>query len=68
LSLTKHLTASLLPFPDIVLDDRIAAGETVLLTQTIKNPLGGMALLAADLTIPVQPRVDDLGTRPAWGA
>jgi hypothetical protein len=44
----------------MVLDDRVAAGETVLLAQPVIHALGGMALLAVGLTIPIQPRVDDL--------
>ncbi|KNX42317.1 hypothetical protein ROTO_02030 [Roseovarius tolerans] len=57
----EHLTSTPLAVPDIVLDDRVAAGETVLLAQPVIYPLGGMALLAVGLTIPVQPRVDNLG-------
>jgi hypothetical protein len=57
----EHLTSTALALADIVLDDRVAAGETVLLAQPVIHALGGMALLAVGLTIPVQPRVDDLG-------
>ena len=59
----EHLpTAPLpLPFPDIVLDDRVAAGESMLFAQTIKHPPGSMVLLVMHIPIPVEPDIDDLG-------
>ena len=64
----EHLASTALALPDIVFDDRVAAGETVLLAQPVIHALGGMALLGADLTIPVQPSVDDLGESVQLGA
>src|SRR5690606_9770239 len=52
-----------LPFPDVILDDRVAAGEAVLLAKTVKYPLRRMTLLARNLTVPVQPRIDDRNER-----
>jgi hypothetical protein len=50
-----------LSLPHVILDDRVAAGEPVLLAQPVIHALGGMALLGAGPSVPVQPRVDDLG-------
>ena len=41
----EHLPTTPLAVPDIVLDDRVAAGKAVLRSQPIIHPLGGMALL-----------------------
>ena len=55
----EHLPAALLALPDIILDDRIAAGETMLGAQTVEYPLRRMALLARDTAIPLKPSIDD---------
>lgn len=55
----EHLPATLLTFPDVILDNRIAAGEPMLLAQAIEHPLGRMALLARNAAVPFEPSIDD---------
>ena len=42
----KHLSATPTVFTDVVLDRRVAVLEAVFIPQALKNPFGGMALLA----------------------
>lgn len=57
----KHLPTPPLSLPDVVLNDRVAASKTMLLTQTVEDALGSMALLAMHIPIALKPRVDDIG-------
>ena len=41
----EHLLPTLIPLAYVVLDDRVAAGETALITQAVEHTLGSMALL-----------------------
>ena len=54
----KHFLATPLALTNIVLDDRVAAGEAAFLTQPVENPLGRMALLAWNLLVLFQPTLD----------
>ena len=54
----EHLLTALIPLAHIVLDDRIAAGEPALVTQTVEHPLGRMALLAWHLQVFIEPMLD----------
>ena len=51
----EDFLTALIPLTHIILDDRVAANEPVLLTQPVKHPLGRMALLARHLHILIQP-------------
>src|SRR5690606_15255296 len=42
----KHFLTAPLPLAHVVLDDRVAAGKSMFITQPVKYPLGRMALLA----------------------
>lgn len=53
-----YLLATLMPFAHIVLEDCVAAGEPALVPQTVKHPLGRVALLARHLHILIQPLID----------
>src|SRR4029453_16501572 len=57
----KHLPPPALLLAHVILDDGVAAGEPVLVPQPIKNPLGGVTLLAVLTVVVAQPLVDDLG-------
>ena len=57
----EHLPPTPLLFAHVILDDRIAAGEAVLISQPLKDPLGRMPLLAVPSLILAQPLVDDGG-------
>ena len=57
----KHLPAAPFALPHVILHDRVAAGETVLVPEPLEHPLGRMALLAMDIEIAFQPAIDDLG-------
>jgi hypothetical protein len=59
----EHLLASPLALAHVVFDDRIAAGEPMLLPEPVKHPLGRMALLARNLPIAFQPGIDDWDER-----
>ena len=54
-------------FPDIVLDRRIAPLELVLIPQTLKNALGGMALLPVPAEIVLQPLINEAGEAIKFG-
>ena len=57
----KHLTAATTMFTNVSLDRRVAALETVLVSQPLKNTLGGMSLLAVRAKVFQQPLVDEAG-------
>ncbi|CUH40056.1 hypothetical protein JSE7799_02785 [Jannaschia seosinensis] len=57
----EHLSAAPLALPHVVLHDRIAAGETMLIAEPFEQPLRRVPLLAMDLAIAIQPAVDDPG-------
>ena len=57
----KHLPPPALLIAHVILDDRVAAGEPVLVPQPVKNPLGRVTLLAGPANIITQPLVDNLG-------
>src|SRR6056297_1512838 len=57
----EHLAAAPFPLPHIVLHDRVAAAEAMLIAQPLKHALRRMALLAMDLAITLQPIIDDPG-------
>src|SRR5690606_12456141 len=57
----EHLSAAPLALPHVVLDDRIAAGEAMLIAKPLEYPLRRVPLLSMDLAIPLQPAIDDLG-------
>ena len=48
-------------FAHVILDDGVAALETMLVAQPFEDPLGGMPLLTRSLPILRQPLVDDPG-------
>jgi hypothetical protein len=52
-----------LPLPDVILDDRVATGETVLFAKTVKYPLRRMTLLARNRSVTIQPCIDDRNER-----
>ncbi len=54
----KHLLATLIPLTNIVLDDRVAAGEPAFVTKPVEHPLGRMALLARQLHVLIKPMLD----------
>ena len=55
----EHLAPAAFALPHVVLDDRVAAGEAVLVAQPLEHPLGRVPLLAVNPAIPLQPAVDD---------
>ena len=57
----EHLSAAPLALPHVVLDDRITAGEAMLIAKPLEYPLRRVPLLSMDLAIPLQPAIDDLG-------
>src|SRR5207253_6854210 len=57
----KHLPPAAQLIAHVILDDGVAAGEPVLVSKPIKNPLGRVALLAVLANVVAQPLVDDLG-------
>ena len=57
----EHLAAAPLALAHVILHDRVAAGEPVLVAKPLEHPLRRVALLAMDLPITVQPTVDDPG-------
>ncbi len=64
----KDLSAAPPALSDVVFDDRIAAGETMLISQPLKDPLGGVPLLAMNLSILLQDPIDDLDKGIQLGA
>ena len=57
----EHLLPAPLLIAHVVLHDRVAAREPVLIPQPIENPLGRVTLLALLPDIIAQPLLDDLG-------
>lgn len=55
----EHLLVPAFVLAHIILDNRVAAGEPMFLTQPIEDPLGRVPLLAGRRTILFQPTVDD---------
>ena len=64
----EDLLAALPAFPHVVFDDRIAAGETMLVPQPLEDPLGGVPPFTMYLPIRLQDPVDDAGKRIQLGA
>lgn len=63
----KHLAAAPTVFTDVVLDRRVAAMESMLIPQPLKNALGGMSLLAVPAEILLQPLVNKAGKAIQFG-
>jgi hypothetical protein len=57
----EHLPPAAFALPHIVLDDRVAASEAMLIAKPVENPLGRVPLIVAGPAILLQPAVDDLG-------
>jgi hypothetical protein len=60
----EHLPAAQLRGPNVVLHDRVAACETMLFSQPIEDPLGGVPLLGRPPLVIVQNGVDHAYPRP----
>ena len=56
----EHLAASPFLLAQVILDDRVATGEPMLITQPFENPFGRMALLAVPALILGERGIDDL--------
>jgi len=54
----EHFLPALIPLANVILDDRVAAGEPTLVPQPAKHPLGRMPLLARHLQILINPMID----------
>ena len=59
----EHLLAAPIPIAHVVLDDRVAARKSVLVTEPVEHPLGRMTLLARNRPIPLKPPVDNWDER-----
>ena len=59
----EHLAAAPFALPHVILHDRVAAGEPVLVAQPLEHSLCCVPLLAMDLAVNVQPAVNDPGER-----
>ncbi len=57
----EHLAASPLMLAHVILHDRVAAGEAMLIPQPLEDPFGRVALLAMDAAVGINPSIDDLG-------
>ena len=57
----EHLPPAAFALAHVILHDRVAAGEPVLVPEPLQHAPGRMALLAVDPDIALQPAVDDLG-------
>ncbi|BAQ71558.1 hypothetical protein NHU_04445 (plasmid) [Rhodovulum sulfidophilum] len=68
----EYLAAAPFTLPHVILHDRVAAGEAVLIAEPLKYLLRRVPLLAMDLSITLQPAVDKPGERiqlrPLYGA
>jgi hypothetical protein len=60
----EHLPHPLPPLADVVLHDRVAAGEAVLGPQPLVDPLGRVPLLGRRRAVLLQDPVDGRGERP----
>ena len=56
----EHLAGASFTLPNVVLDDRIAAGELVFRLEPLVDPLRRVALFAGHILVPFKPAVDDL--------
>ena len=63
----EHLLGPLAPARYVILHDRHAAGEAVLVTQPLEDPLRRMALLLGPLLVGCHDRIDDAGERIELG-
>lgn len=63
----EHLLATLLSLAHVILDDRVAASEATLVTETVEHPLGRMALLARHRHVLVQPVINGRNKRIQLG-
>src|SRR5690606_6653642 len=59
----EHLLATSFPLPDVVFDDRIAAGEAAFIAKPVKHPLRRMPLLARHGPVRLQPPLDNRNER-----
>ena len=59
----EHLLAAPTPFAHVVLDDRVAAGKSMLVPKPFEHPFGRVALLAVNRTVIFQYTVDDIRKR-----
>ena len=57
----EHLAAAPLALPHVILHDRVAADEAVLIAKPLEHPLRGVPLFAVNLAITLQPAIDDPG-------
>ena len=57
----EHLAAAPLALPHVILHDRVAAGEAMLVAKPFEHPLRGVPLFAVNLAITLQPAIDDPG-------
>jgi hypothetical protein len=63
----EHLPAANLFVPHVVLHDRVATGEPVLVPEPIEDPLGRMTLLRRPLLVVGKYGVDHAQPRPQLG-
>ena len=64
----EHLACMSPAFPDVVLDDGVAARKPVLVSQSLVDALGGVALLLRDVEIVLEYPVYDSGVRAYLGS
>ncbi len=57
----EHLAAATFALTHVILHDRVAAGEPVLIAKPLEHPLRRVPLLAMNLAITLQPAIDDPG-------
>ncbi len=57
----EHLATAPIMLTNVILHDRVAAGEAVFVPEPLEHPLGGVPLFARDAAVLFQPGVDDLG-------
>src|SRR5690554_6274614 len=58
----EHLAAAPLALPHVILHDRVATAEAMLIAKPLEHPLRRVPLLAMNLAVALQPAVDD----PGW--
>lgn len=59
----KYFLPTLLPLPNVILDDRVTAGEPAFLAEPVEYPLCRVPLFARHMAIRLKPRVDDRNER-----
>ncbi len=64
----KHLTGAPAHLADVILHNRVAAFEAILITQPLQNALGRMALLLRPRPVLFENPIDDACKRPQLGA